>query len=218
MSTIKGVSDLGMAYQRWEPAALDRIDSEGAAGVREVVVQMPTAADLEAIHQQAHEEGYQAGFTEGAEAARQQREFVLAEEVRQLRALTEPLSGAIRDLEQSMADELLGLSLEIARQMLRQAIRVKPELVLPVVRGAMESLPQNTPHPHLHLHPEDAALVRAGMQAEIAQGGWKIVEDQRVTRGGCRIETPVSETDATVENRWKRVAAALGQDSSWLDE
>lgn len=179
---------------------------------------IPTAAELEAMHQQAHEEGYQAGFAEGAEASRRKREVSLAEEVRHLQALLETVNAAILDFNQTMGEELLALALAISRQMLRQALKVKPALVLPIVRGAMESLPQNTPHPHLHLHAEDALLVRSGMQSEIGLGGWKIIEDQRIARGGCRIETPVSEIDATIENRWKGLAATLGQDSGWLDE
>lgn len=208
MSSIKNTTD---DYPRWEPAVLDQLKTRPA-------VQMPTAADMEALHQQAHEEGYQAGFKEGEEAARQQREAVLAEEVRHLQALLETVSAAMRGFDQTMGEELLALALAISRQMLRQALKVKPELVLPIVRSAMESLPQNTPHPHLHLHAEDAALVRTGMQSEIAHGGWKIIEDPRIARGGCRIETPASEIDATIENRWQRLAAAFAQDSSWLDE
>lgn len=198
------------AYQRWEPAALDRTDN--------LSLRMPTAADLEAIHQQAHQEGYQVGFTEGVEAGRQQGAQAAAEELRQLQVLLAKVTEAIGGFEQAMADDLLALSLDMSKQMLRHALKVKPELLLPVVRSAMESLPQNTPHPHLHLHPDDAALVRAGMQSEAAQGGWKIIEDHRISRGGCRIETQVSETDATIENRWQRLAMALGQDATWLDE
>jgi flagellar assembly protein FliH len=200
----------GLVYQRWEPATLDRVEV--------IKVQMPTAADLEAIHQQAHQEGYQAGFTEGAEAGRQHGAVQAAEEVRQLQALLATVTEAVGELEQAMSEDLLALSLEISKQMLRQALKIKPELLLPVIRSAMESLPQNTPHPHLHLHPEDAVLVRASMQTEAAQGGWKIIEDHRIARGGCRIETQMSETDATIENRWQRLAMALGQDTRWLDE
>lgn len=209
MSTGNRLSDT--AYQRWEPATLDLAET----GLK---VQMPTAADLEAIHQQAHQEGYQAGFTEGAEAGRRQGEVLAAEEVRHLQALLAQVTEAVGEFEQAVGDDLLALALEISRQMLRQALRVKPELLLPIVRGAMESLPQNTPHPHLHLNPEDAVLVRARMQTEIAQGGWKIIEDQRIVRGGCHIETPVCETDATIENRWQRLAVALGQNTGWFDE
>ena len=46
--------------------------------------------------------------------------------------------------------------------------------------------------------------------------GWKIFEDARVEHGGARIETATSQIDASLETRWKRVVAALGQDTSWL--
>ncbi len=209
MSSGNRLSDV--AYQRWEPATLDVVEAS-------LKVPMPTAADIEAIHQQAHQEGYQAGFTEGIEAGRRQGEVLVAEEARRLQELLAQMTEAVRDFEQAVGGDLLELALEISRQMLRQALKVKPELLLPIVRGAMENLPQNTAHPHLHLHPDDAALVRARMQTEIAQGGWRVIEDQRLQRGGCRVETLVSETDATIENRWQRLAAGLGQNSSWLDE
>lgn len=211
MNPIKNATDPKVTYRAWEPATLEQLEAPQ-------VVQIPTASEVENIHQQAYDEGYQAGLAEGAEAARQQRQMLLAEEVRHLQALLEPVSEALQGVEQAMGEELLALALEISRQMLRHALKVKPELILPIVRGAMESLPQNTPHPYLHLHPDDAVLVRSGMQSEMTLGGWKIIEDQRIARGGCRIETPTSETDATLENRWQRIAAAFGQDSSWLDE
>lgn len=198
------------AYQRWEPTALDPVER--------VTLQMPTASDLEAIHQQAHEEGFEAGFREGFETGRNQAQAQVLEEVRRLQALLGEVSEAIAVYGQDVSGELMALALEISRQMLKQALKVKPELLLPVVRSAMETLPPGTAHPHLHLHPDDAVLVRSAMQVEAAQNGWKIIDDARVARGGCRIETPVSEIDATLPNRWQRLASALGQDHHWLDE
>lgn len=210
MSSNKNLPEIDAAYQRWEPATLDTL---GASSL-----QMPTAADLEDLHQQAHQEGYADGYKEGLEAGHRQGDQLVAEELARLKGLLGSVSEAITEYEEEIGGEMLALALEIARQLLRQALKVKPELVLPIVRGAMESLPQNTAHPHLHLHPDDAALVRAGVQFELNQGGWKVIDDLRVARGGCRIETPVSEINATVENRWQRLAASLGQDSNWLDE
>ena len=46
---------------------------------------------------------------------------------------------------------------------------------------------------------------------------WKIVEDAQIERGGCRLETPTTEVDATLETRWRRVVASLGRDDSWID-
>jgi flagellar assembly protein FliH len=194
-------------YQRWEPESLNLAK-----------VQLPTAKTLEEIHQQAHQEGYDIGFNEGVAAGYQEGKAHAEQEALRLSDLLGSVEEAVSQVDQATSEALLGLALEIAKQVLRQALRTKPELLLPVVRGAMESIPQYSQHPHLHLHPEDAALVRTHMQAEIGHGGWKIIEDQRMERGGCRIETAAVEVDATLPSRWQRLSAALSQDVSWLDD
>jgi flagellar assembly protein FliH len=207
-------------YQRWE---LNNLDSHAAAA------RLPTADEVEhiveQIQRQAHQEGYEAGLREGTAAGYRQGEALaqseaarLQSEAARLQALMVVAQEALQQLEQAVGQELLMLALDLTRQMLRQALKVKPELLLPVVRGAMDSIPQHLQHPHLHLHPEDAALVRAQMQAELIAAGWKIIDDHRIERGGCRIETSTAEVDATLPARWQILAAALGQDVSWLDE
>lgn len=197
-------------YERWQPESLD-------ASAISQSLKLPTAEVIEGMHQQAHEEGYNTGFNEGVEAGRQQGRTQAEDEVRRLRALVVSVEQAMEQLEQETSEALLGLSLKISEQMLQQALKVRPELLLPLVRGVMEGVPQHAHHPHLHLHPEDAALVRSHMSAELSQGGWRIIEDKRIARGGCRIETAISEVDATLATRWKHLAAALGQDMQWLD-
>ena len=120
-------------------------------------------------------------------------------------------------LDQQVAQDLLDLSLEVAKQMVRQSLKVKPGLVLGMVREAMNSLPSISGHPSVVLHPEDAVLVRSFLEADIKQHGWRILEDSRMNRGGCRIETSNSEVDATLQTRWKRVVAALGESDEWLE-
>lgn len=198
-------------YQRWEPAALE----DPGVGQK---VKLPTAEALEDIHQQAHQEGYELGYGEGTAAGYQQGRAQAEEELRRLQKLLRSVEEATSQLGQATSEELLSLALEISKQILRQALAAKPELLLPIVRSAMESIPQHSQHLHLHVHPDDAALVKTQMQTEIAQGGWRIVEDQRIERGGCRIETAVAEVDATLGSRWQRLAAALGKDMSWLDD
>jgi len=191
-------------FMRWEPA-----DLEGHAHQKVKL----TAEELERIQQEAYREGHEAGMTAGYQSGQAKARA----EAERLHELVTAIEATLKDMEQELAHELLALSLDIAKQMLRQALKVKPELLLPVVRSAMESLPQNAQHPHLHLHPEDAALVREMLSDELPTAGWKIVEDPRIARGGCLIETSTAEVDATLPSRWHRLAAALGQDSSWLD-
>ena len=195
---------------RWTPKDLD--------GHERHPMKLPTAEELERVHRDAHSEGYEAGHREGMAAGYQDGRAKAQEEAERLCQLIASLESAMKSLEQELGHELLALSLDIAKQMLRQALKVKPELLLAVIRSAMESLPQNIQHPHIHLHPEDAVLVRELMSAELTHAGWRLVEDARIGRGGCLIETSSAEVDASLPSRWQRIATALGQNNSWLED
>lgn len=192
------------AYQRWELNSLD-----GSAGSSVSTVPLPTAEEVENIHQQAYQEGFAAGYREGKDK--------VDAELARLAQLMSALDGALNQFDETLTQNLLSLALDVARQMLREALRVRPELVLPVIREAVNSLPQAGQHPHLNLHPEDAALVRSLMADELNHFHWKLIENSRVERGGCRVETTNSEIDATMENRWKRILVALGREGAWLE-
>lgn len=187
------------AWQRWEAPNLE------AGRLRTGDVVLPTASQIEEIQRQAREEGFQSGYAEGVKKG--------MEENRRLAGLIEALEIQV---DEQVAHELLDLSLDIARQILHQALKVNPELLLGVVREAIGTLPHYNQGAHLVLHPDDAALVRERMGEQLSHSGWKIFEDARVERGGARIETASSQIDASLETRWKRVVAALGQDTSWL--
>lgn len=193
------------AYQRWELNSLD----EKAVAEADPAVVLPTAEEIEHIQQQASREGYSAGYQEG--------KGKVDAELARLVQMMSALDGALQRLDEEMSQSLLSLALDISKQILRETLRVKPELVLPVIREAVGSLPQASQHPHLKLHPDDAALVRSLMQDELSHFHWKLIEDSSVERGGCRVETANSEVDATLENRWKRMLAALGREGAWLE-
>lgn len=199
------------AYQRWELASLDDpapvAEGIGGKSGQADAVRLPTAEEIERIHQQAHEEAYAAGLREGrAEAQR---------EVRQLRALLAEMERALAEFENAMARPIVDLALEIARQLTRRALAAEPERILDVVREAIEALPQVGQNPVLVLNPDDATLVRQMLAYEYQESVWRIVEDPRLERGGCRIETPEGDLDASLEARWRRIVAALGVDSPW---
>jgi len=96
---------------------------------------------------------------------------------------------------------------------------LKPDLVLSVVKEAVASLPGVDQQTTIHLHPSDAALLRKVAESDktLHELPWRIVEDVRVERGGCRLETATTEVDATLETRWRRIIAALGRDDPWID-
>ena len=132
-------------------------------------------------------------------------------------ALAQSFGEALAGAETALAEQLLDVSIEIARQMLRTDIKLRREGLLPVVREAIRALPENAHRPQLQLNPADAELVRSCIGDELAQGNWAIVEDHRIEPGGCRVSTPNCDIDATLAERWRKVLVSLGRESSWVD-
>jgi len=170
----------------------------------------PPEEELARIREQARAEGHAAGYASGlAEGTR---------EVAELAQLLGQLREVMEDHEQALASDVLGLAVELSRQIMRHALQVHPEVVLPVIREAISSLPQGSQHPRLVLHPQDAALVRSVLDAnQITPAPWRLVEDMHMQRGGCRIETTTSELDATLGARWKAVLSSLGREERWVE-
>ena len=205
------------AWERWEMAAFDGVaDPRGPRGAPETQpvpeIALPTAAEIEQIRQAAHQEGFQQGRQEGYSAGQAQA----SAEGRRLAALAVQLDQALAQFDQQMAEDLLHLALEVARQVVRQSVAVRPERVIEVIHEALAQLP--LAHAVIRLHPEDASLARSYLGDQLAHAGHRILEDARQQRGGCLVESGGSQLDASVTTRWRRVAESLGASSDWLDE
>lgn len=182
---------------------------DAAAAAAEPVVAEPDPEVLNRERAQA----YALGLADG----RRQSEQHALREAQELRVLIAGLGRWRTELESALAEEVLSLAISMTRQIVRQALSLRPEAIVPVLRDALQILPALDRQTVLHLHPADAALVRPLLDLDpmLAQSTWKIVEDARMERGGCRLETPESEVDATLATRWAHVLAALGREDSW---
>ena len=169
---------------------------------------LPTAERVERVYQQATEQGYQAGYTEGFAKAREAGERVAQ--------LVTKLEREVGSLDQTIAENLLHLALTVARQVLTTALDVKPELIVPLAREAVQGLAHSGAPATLTLHPDDAALVREAIGEHLEHSAVRILEDKALTRGGCVLHSAGSTIDASVETRWKRVIESIGADPGWV--
>lgn len=232
------------AYQRWEVAAFDEAEQaakraakaaaqsaaaqpvDDSEAVDQQTLVLPTAAEIERMHIEAHEQGYAAGLAagtaaghaEGYAAGHAEGSGAALASAQQIDALMSSLGQSIEAVDQQLADQLLATAVEIANQMLRQSLRIKPELLLPVIREAVAAINAHAGHPALFAHPDDAALIRVHLGEQLAHNNWRIIDDLTLSRGGCRVELGASEVDATLETRWRRVIEAIGIDNQWLNE
>lgn len=208
------------AYQRWELLGLEEGGSAAQVrpqSVEEVAVSLPTAEELEQMHQQAAQEGFKTGHEEGYKAGYEMGRKAGEADAKRFAELVTALDGEILRQDEKLSSELLNLSLAIAKQMLRTALKVKDGLVLEVLREAVNALPELNGRLRVIVHPDDLEAVGAYLDEEHAHFSARVMADGKIERGGFRIETSHSEVDGELPTRWQEIIDCLGSDSTWLD-
>lgn len=212
-------------YQLWEMGRFEQADTAPASQSdikdpeRHTAVILPTVEQLERIHQAAqhegHAAGYAAGYAAGHETGNEAGRERAASETAKLQDLLSSFQQALARAHQTIANDLLTLSLDVAKQMIREALLVKPEVVFAVVRESIQQESAFSQPLQLYLHPDDAVLVREHLNHELNDCTVRV--DAKLERGDCRIKTGNSQVDATLATRWQRISQALGQNSAWLE-
>ncbi|SCX56114.1 flagellar assembly protein FliH [Variovorax sp. EL159] len=220
------------AWERWEMGTLDdkaaasTLHASRKATERNSTPAAPPApkvdlADLARIRKEARTngeaEGRIAGLAEGRKVGHTEglatglaAASVHAE---RLRALAQSLPDALRRAEGELAEAVLALALDVARQVVHRTLQAEPEWVLPLVRDMLNTEPALRGEPRLLLHPDDVALVKNSLGNEIEAAGWQVRSDDSIERGGCRVQSATGELDGSLQTRWKRVSAALRGDA-----
>ena len=194
-------SDDRSAFEQWEVVELAAAAEASAAAVR--------TAELERMREAARAEGY----AEGLAAGRQEAEQACG----RIKQLAESFSNTLDNFDFRLSDMLLALGLDVARQVVAGELAARPERILDVVNLALKQMAESTREARLLLNPEDAALVRPHLDQVLDKNRLRIVEDVRIVRGGCLIETPQGDIDATLPARWRQVVQVLGSNQGWLE-
>ncbi len=178
--------------------------------------------EIAAIREEARQQGYQDGYAQGHRAgedeAIREGEEAMKAALAPLADLANNFSEALRGADLLISNDVVDLALHLARNMLKQALPARPELIIPIVQEAMAYLPTMQKPAILMLNPGDAVIIRNALGQELEKGGWIVNEDDSIARGGCKIDTPSNQIDAQVEARWMRLANAVGKNLDWLDE
>ncbi|MGL5632620.1 MAG: flagellar assembly protein FliH [Azovibrio sp.] len=175
---------------------------------------LPTAEDVERINTEARTEGYQAGYDEGYAAGQEAAKA----HVEQLEALVNGARDALNTFDQEIAETLLACSLEVANQMTKAIFTVRPEILLPIIREALGSLPPHHGAVSLLVNPDDEELVKQHLGDQFSHAGWQFLGDSSIPPGGCKVSAGASEVDASLPSRWRRILEAIGVSPEWLDE
>jgi flagellar assembly protein FliH len=165
----------------------------------------PTVSGLADLQAEAHAEAFAQGLAEGREAGRGE-----------VRAQVDKLAGMFYDLAKpfevlnaAVEHELLTLAMALARQIVRRELKTDPTQIIGIIRDAIAALPVAAREVRVHLHPEDAAVVRQNLAPTESERAWTMVEDPVMARGGCQITTTTSRIDARLETRLAAILSEL---------
>lgn len=210
----------------WSFTAVDSQSDRFAAKLRAQEMQEALLKE-ENLRQLGYGEGYGAGYAEGfakgheqaALAGQQQLDDYIAQQgheaATRFASLFEQVQSQLAQQEQKIAQGVLEVACEIARQVLRKELSVNPNVLQPVVREALGMLVLDNRAATVRLHPLDADVLASTVREDFAGLALNLVPDTSLTPGGCLVECAGAVVDGTVEKRWQKAVATLGFESSW---
>lgn len=164
--------------------------------------------------------GYEAGRTEGLEAGRQAGHAEALEQSTQaLQQMTEAWTAALRHWDSQRHDmmiearqSLMRLAVEIAAKIVKRVPRIDPMVVSEQLASAIEQVTRPSALT-VRIHPEDRPLIEQALPALVDAAHQvddaELVDDDRLARGGCVVESGQGKFDATLDGQLQRMVEAL---------
>jgi flagellar assembly protein FliH len=189
------LSDQGGIVTRWQAPYFDKTQKVASAAP-------PSQTELLALAQAS---GFQEGRQEGLEAGRAEAQEI----VNTMLGVAEQMAQPFRSMDQLVAKELTQMAMQLAREIARRELAIDSSVVTEVVAEIMSMLSDVEGEITIFLNPVDATKI-AELAPEILAGiSWKLVETPDLLPGGCRVKTPISFIDASVEAQMDKVLTAL---------
>ncbi|MCZ4058129.1 flagellar assembly protein FliH [Pantoea sp. LMR881] len=220
-------------WQLWQPMDLGRIDEPAPAPLPETDL-FDEAVDeeqdeLERLKQQARKEaqgqgyndghqqgfaegqktGYDAGFQQGLADAQQQQAPLQA----RMQQLVTEFQSTLESLDSVIAARLMQLALEAARSVIGQATTVDGSALLRQIQQLLQQEPMFSGKPQLRVHPDDLQRIEQTLGPTLDLHGWRLLADNTLHPGGCKLSAEDGDLDASVATRWQELCrlAAPGE-------
>jgi flagellar assembly protein FliH len=180
--------------------ALNASVASVASGASVAAPSAPSAAVLE---KEIFAKGFAQGERAGTAAAQAQSAALAAQ-------LTQTLEGLMQVREQMIHQterQMVQLALAIARRVVHREISLDQDLLLAMMRVALERL-TGSAKVTVRLNPAEYEAVTVAMGTSRGDQV-NIMADPRVGRGGCRVESEYGEIEAGVDAQIQEIARAL---------
>ncbi len=167
----------------------------------------PTAAELDALQQRAHDEAWAQGHAEGYAAGVAAGEAAVTEGVERLHILAAALASPLDELDRDLEYSLANLALILARRIVGKSVFDDPEALQSLVRQTVAALGQELEAPvEVWLNPRDLQFLSGH---ELTDANWMLHQDDNLQSGDVRVKRGMAEVDGRLQQRLDRLAAEM---------
>lgn len=154
-----------------------------------------------AIKDASAQEGYKEGIAK-AQA-----------DIEELRNSLKAFLSAKEDVFGYIAPDIVEISVDIARKIVKKEIDVEPQSALDMVMDVLKNISKDEKHVNIKVNPSQLAFIKENLPESIASAGIeakiKVSPDDTVDEGGCVVYTTNGVIDATINTQLEIIKEAL---------
>lgn len=172
---------------------------------------------FEAGFRKGYESGQKSGYDAAFKEAKKEFGERQAELISTLNDAVEQFDAQKRDLFIKASGDLLDLAMQVARRVTKRIGVLDREAVKENLHAALRLI-ENKTDLTVYVNPADAASIKdfaetvGGLLEEADH--FHIEEDEQLSPGGCRLTTPTTEVDASVDTQLDQIEALVTGGSS----
>ncbi|MGI6296147.1 MAG: FliH/SctL family protein [Armatimonadota bacterium] len=187
-----------------EEERVDPTDVVTAAKQKCEIIVRTAHSEAQAVRDAAYADGFEAGAKDAAQKAE---------------SLIEQLLQAIDDqnversnLVHSIEEQALMLCVDVAEKVIRHEVRTDPRIIARVLKMCLRRL-KHRGEVNVRTNPSEVEHLR-GMRDELLSTAeslreLNVIEDRRITAGGCIVESPSGDFDARIETQIEQIRRKL---------
>lgn len=182
-----------------DPAQLQRAVADGFQQGLEKGYLEGLQQGQDAGQREGFEQGRQEGLRNGREEGRSDGRQAFDAAARPLDALAAEFQRFAQDFERSQQKQLLELVEKVAKQVIRCELTLHPTQLLSLAEEALAAMPGEQGDVQILLNPEECARIKE--LAPERASAWRLIPDERLGLGECRVVTAQAEADIGCQQR-----------------
>lgn len=157
--------------------------------------------EANSIREAAAKEGYQDGLKDAKV------------DIERIRDSIDVFFNAKQEVYESIAPDVLEISLDIAKKIIKKEMHENPEILLENIKDILSGLSKEETKIMLKVNPTQVAMLKQEVPEAVSAAGLEakviIIPDENIMEGGCMMTTTNGVTDATIESQLAIISEVL---------